>query len=565
MSQLLKLPIGIDSFEKIRKNQFYYVDKTKLIEQLLERWGEVNLFTRPRRFGKTLNMSMLRYFFEIGTDASLFDGLYIAQNKEICEKYLGKFPVIFLSLKSVDGLSFEAAQYQLIEIIATEAERFHFLSESSNLTENDKKRYNALIALHNGRYSMDKDLIPSSLWTLTQLLSKHYKSKTIVLIDEYDVPLDKAFQHGYYKQMVSLTRGLFGKVLKSNDFLQFAVLTGCLRVSKESIFTGLNNFKVLSITDIQFDEQFGFTEEEVKILLKSYGLESHLEEVKKWYDGYRFGDADIYCPWDVINHTDSLCIDPNAHPQSYWSNTSGNDLVKRFLDKSDKTTKDEIERLVAGESIDKTIRLDLTYDEIDHSINNLWSVLFTTGYLTLDDKPSTNIYKLKIPNEEIREVYKNQIQEYFNKTVLQDTDKLENFWESLKTGNANDIETYLKQVLGNSISVFDIKGAQKENSYHLFLSGMLVGNSSWGIRSNQEAGDGFADLIIETEDPDSGIILELKSVDIITDLDRACKKALEQIHDRRYDDYLRNEGRNDIWAYGIAFYKKRCKVIAEKL
>ena len=565
MSQLLKLPIGIDSFEKIRKNQFYYVDKTKLIEQLLERWGEVNLFTRPRRFGKTLNMSMLRYFFEIGTDASLFDGLYIAQNREICEKYLGKFPVIFLSLKSVDGLSFEAAQYQLIEIIATEAERFHFLSESPNLTENDKKRYDALISLHNGRYSMDKDLIPSSLWTLTQLLSKHYNSKTIVLIDEYDVPLDKAFQHGYYKQMVSLIRGLFGKVLKSNDFLQFAVLTGCLRVSKESIFTGLNNFKVLSITDIQFDEQFGFTEKEVKMLLKSYGLEFHLEEIKKWYDGYRFGDADIYCPWDVINHADRLCIDPNAHPQSYWSNTSGNDLVKRFIDKSDKTTKDEIEHLVAGESIEKNIRLDLTYDEIDHSINNLWSVLFTTGYLTLDDKPNNNIYKLKIPNEEIREVYKNQIQEYFNQTVLQNTDELKSFWESLKTGNANGIEKYLKQVLGNSISVFDIKGSRKENSYHLLLSGMLVGNSSWGIRSNREAGDGFADLIIETEDPDSGIILELKSVDKITDLDSACEKAMQQIHDRRYDEYLRNEGRDDIWAYGIAFYKKRCKVIVEKL
>lgn len=567
MPELLKLPIGIDSFEKLRKEKFFYVDKTRLIEQLIERWGEVNLFTRPRRFGKTLNMSMLRHFFEIGTDKSLFDGLYISNNKGICEKYMGNYPVIFLSLKGVDGFSFEDARYQLIELIATEAERFQFLEKSTNLTENDKSRYQGLIALCNGRYVMESSQLTSSIWTLTQLLYKHYGKKAIVLIDEYDVPLDKAFQHGYYKEMVALIRGLFGKALKTNEYLQFAVLTGCLRVSKESIFTGLNNFKVLSITDIRFDEQFGFTEEEVKMLLKSYGLESHLTEIKKWYDGYRFGDADIYCPWDVINHVDSLCVDPNAHPQSYWINTSGNDLVKRFIDKADKTTKDEIERLVAGESIEKSIRLDLTYDEIDSSINNLWSVLFTTGYLTLDGRPNPNMYRLKIPNEEIREVYKYQIQELFNQTVLQNTDELKTFWNAIALGDAAGIEKHLKQVLGNSISVFDIKGSEKEkeNSYHLLLFGMLVGNASWGIRSNREAGEGFADLIIETEDPDSGIIIELKSVDKITDLDSACKRAMSQIHDRKYDDYLRNEGKDNILAYGIAFYKKRCKVIVEKL
>lgn len=567
MSELLKLPIGIDSFEKIRKENFFYIDKTRLIEQLLERWGEVNLFTRPRRFGKTLNMSMLRHFFEIGTDKSLFNGLYISSNKSICEKYMGKFPVIFLSLKGVDGLSFEDARYQLIELIATEAERFHFLAESTNLTENDKARYHGLIALRNGQYAMESGQLISSLWTLTQLLYKHYGQKAIILIDEYDVPLDKAFQHGYYKEMVALIRGLFGKVLKTNEYLQFAVLTGCLRVSKESIFTGLNNFRVLSITDIRFDEQFGFTEEEVKMLLASYGLESHLEETKKWYDGYRFGDADIYCPWDVINHVDSLCVNSNAHPQSYWINTSGNDLVKRFIKIADNTTRDEIERLVAGEFIEKSIRLDLTYDEIDGSINNLWSVLFTTGYLTLDGTPTPNSFRLKIPNEEIREVYKYQIQELFNQSVLQDTDELKSFWNAFTSGNAADIEKHLKQILGNSISVFDVKGSEKEkeNSYHMLLFGMLVGNASWVVRSNREAGEGFADILIKTEDPDSGIIIELKSVDKITDLDRACANAMAQIHDRRYDEYLRDEGRDNILAYGIAFYKKRCKVVVEQL
>ena len=352
MADALKLPVGIESFEEIRKEGFYYIDKTGLIEQLLNQWGKVNLFTRPRRFGKTLNMSMLRYFFEIGTDKALFEGLYISRNEELCEEYLGKYPVVFISLKNVDGLTFEDAKYQLVELIGIEAERFHFLLESDRLTENEKSRYRALVDLRDGHYTMDSGIVASSLQTLSQLLYKHYGQKTIILIDEYDVPLDKAFQHGYYKEMVATIRALFGKALKTNEALQFAVLTGCLRVSKESIFTGLNNFKVLSITDARFDEQFGFTEGEVETLLKAYHLELHLGETKNWYDGYHFGDADIYCPWDVINHVDRLCGEPNAEPQSYWINTSGNDLVKRFVDKADKTTRDEIERLVAGETIE---------------------------------------------------------------------------------------------------------------------------------------------------------------------------------------------------------------------
>ena len=566
MSKMLKLPIGIENFQEMRQSGFYYVDKTKLIEQLLERWGKVNLFTRPRRFGKTLNMSMLRYFFEIDTDKKLFDGLYISYNEKLCEEYMGKYPVIFISLKNVEGLSFEEAQYQLVELIGMEAERFHFILEKERLTDNEKKKYRALIELQHGKYSMDKDMLISSLQVLSQLLYKFYGEKVILLIDEYDVPLDKAFRHGYYKEMVALIRALFGKVLKTNDFLQFAVLTGCLRVSKESIFTGLNNFKVLSITDVRFDEQFGFTEEEVKKLLESYHMESHLAEMKKWYDGYHFGDTDVYCPWDVLNHVDCLCDDPQAHPQSYWINTSGNDLVKRFINKADKKTKDEIERLVAGEIIEKPVRLDLTYDEIDHRIDNLWSVLFTTGYLTQDGMSENGVYKLKIPNEEVKEVYMYQIQEWFKNVVLGDTEQLTVFWKAFESGNAGYVEQYLVRVLNQTISVFDTKGQalEKENVYHTFLLGLLSGNANWLVKSNIESGDGFADIIIETEQPDSGMIIELKYSKSFSGLEKSCKDAIAQVRNRRYDTYLKNDGRQNILVYGIAFCKKKCKVMIEE-
>lgn len=423
MTEALKLPVGIEDFAEIRQAGFYYVDKTKFIEQMLDGWGKVNLFTRPRRFGKTLNMSMLRYFFEIGADASLFDGLQIAKNKKLCEEYRGKYPVIFLSLKNVEGLTFADAQYRLAELLAGEAERFAFLAQSDKLTENEQSLYCGLTAVREGRYALADEVLVSAL----QLLSKHYGQKTIILLDEYDVPLDKAFQNGYYKEMVSLIRGMLGQALKTNEFLQFAVLTGCLRVSKESIFTGLNNFKVLSITDNRFDEQFGFTDAEVEQLLAAYNLADHLEETKAWYDGYRFGDADVYCPWDVINHVDVLRSNPSAKPQAYWINTSGNALVKLFIEMADKSTRDELERLVAGEAIEKHIRLELTYDEIDSSIDNLWSVLFTTGYLTQKGVAEDGAFKLVIPNQEIREVYKLQIQEWFKKKVFADTEQLQRF------------------------------------------------------------------------------------------------------------------------------------------
>ena len=559
MAEWKKLPVGLENFQEIEKSGFYYVDKTKLIEQLFENWSKVNLFTRPRRFGKTLNMSMLKSFFEIGADRTLFDGLYISRNQKLCEEYMGKYPVIFLSLKGIDGLSFEAAKYRLTELIGVEAERFAFLADSEKLTENERSKYRAIIHLVNGKYSMDEDMLVSSLQTLSQLLCRHYGQKAMILIDEYDVPLDKAFQHGYYKEMVSLIRGLFGQALKTNDDLQFAVLTGCLRVSKESIFTGLNNFKVYAADDVRYDEEFGFTNEEVKKLLANYNLQEHFEKVKEWYDGYHFGDADIYCPWDVINYVDDLLSDPNVQPKSYWINSSGNDLVKRFIEQADITTKDEIEQLIAGNAVEKRIRSDLTYDKIDNSIDNIWSVLFTTGYLTRLGKADNGVYKLIIPNQEIRE--------WFNQIVANNRASIDKINQGFLEGKAETIQRELTMFLGETIRVFDTKARneEKEIFYHGILLGILKNYSGWVVKSNRESGDGFAEILLKPKNPDAGIIVELKYVRSLNDLDQACERALEQIEDRRYDTELREDGRNDILAYGIAFCRKRCKVVVKNL
>ena len=564
MDEFLKLPVGIDNFEKIRRNGFYYVDKTSLIEQLFSNWGEVNLFTRPRRFGKTLNMSMLKYFFEIGTDRSLFDGLHISSNEKICSEHMGKYPVIFLSLKNAEGLNFDTAKYQMVELIAREAERFPFLAKDTNLSDRDREKYRVLTAFADGHYQMSDDVLYGSLQTFSELLYKHFNQKTVILIDEYDVPLDKAFQHGYYREMVALIRALFGRALKTNEALAFAVLTGCLRVSKESIFTGLNNFKILSITDSRFDEQFGFTDKEVQKLLADYHLEARFSETKEWYDGYRFGNVDVYCPWDVINHIDRIKDDPNARPEAYWINTSGNDLVKRFVDKANRTTRNEIEQLIAGNAIEKMLRLDLTYDEIDNSIENLWSVLFTTGYLTQTGMTEDGAYRLVIPNREICEVFKLQIQEWFKKSIFSNTEQLTAFWKAFEEGNTDGVEMYLNRIMSNSISVFDIKTGEgkKEISYHNLLVGILTGNADWLVKSNVEAGEGFADIIVETEDPNAGIVVELKYTKDYDEMEQACRAALDQINDRRYQEYLLNDGRKDITLYGIAFCKKRCKAMA---
>ena len=573
MANTLKLPVGIDDFRKLRESEFYYVDKTRLIEQLLLNWSEVTLFTRPRRFGKTLNMSMLKSFFDIGTDEALFDGLYISGNKELCDEYMGKYPVIFLSLKGVEGLTYEEAFEAFVRIMGKEVNRVSFLADSDKLTQIEREQYKGLTIMKNGRLAFDKEKLISSLQLLSQLLYKHYGKKTVILIDEYDVPLDKAFQNGYYNEMVSLIRGLFGQALKTNEFLQFAVLTGCLRISKESIFMGLNNFKVMSITDSRFDEQFGFTDEEVRKLLSDYGMDSHFDEVKEWYDGYHFGRADVYCPWDVINHVDHLRDDSDAKPQTYWINSSGNSLVRRLINRADSSTKDEIECLIAGEAIEKVIRLDLTYDEIDNTIDNIWSVLFTTGYLTkvgevkLPDSESY-AYKLVIPNKEVREVFVLQIQEWFKAVVANDNDTMKLLSKAILDKDETILARQLNIVMGRMISILDTKAPDdmKENFYHGLLLGLLRGsNPDWLIKSNRESGDGFSDILIKPENPDLGIVIEVKYAKEFKGLDAACDAAMAQIKQKRYDETLRDEGRCDVLAYGIAFCKKRCKAVGEKL
>ena len=557
-----RLPVGLENFEQIIKDNYYYVDKTGLISELIRNGGMVNLFTRPRRFGKTLNMSMLEYFFSIEGDKSIFDGLEILKDPKLCDEYMGKYPVISVSLKGINAAAYEGAFDFAVQIMQRAAEAFQFLCDSECLSEHDKEAYKKLLDSN-----MSEAVFCSGLRRLSELLAKHYGTKVILLIDEYDVPLAKAFANGYYDQMVFLIRNLLEQALKTNSSLKLAVLTGCMRISKESIFTGLNNFKVVSITDSRFDEQFGFTDEEVQRLLADYHLKDHIEETKEWYDGYHFGDTDVYCPWDVVNHVDCLLEDPNAEPQSYWINTSGNDLVKRFIDKADKTTRNEIERLIAGDMIEKSIRMELTYDEIDNSIDNLWSILFTTGYLTQQGKSERGVYRLVIPNKEIREVYILQIQEWFKDSVLHNREPINQLLKAIKEGDADTVEKDLTKILVNTISIFDTKSRKEEKEifYHGIVLGLLRCESEWLIQSNIESGDGLVDILIETEDPNAGIIIELKYAQTFQGLSKACENAMRQIRERRYDERLRNEGRNDILAYGIAFCKKKCKVVVEQL
>ncbi len=555
MTDTLKLPVGIDNFEKIRKSDFYYVDKTKLIEQVLQNWGEVNLFTRPRRFGKTLNMSMLRAFFEIGTDPTLFDGLYISKNRELCREYMGKYPVIFISLKGVDGMTFEEAVVRTTTIVKTEARRHYYLKDSGKLVKEEIAQFEQLL-------SGKAEDITDSLRLLSELLYRHYEQKVIILIDEYDVPLDKAFQNGYYHEMVKLMRGILGQALKTNDFLQFAVLTGCLRISKESIFTGLNNFKVLSILDARFDEQFGFTDDEVKNLLADYGLSTYLAEVKEWYNGYHFGNADIYCPWDVINYVDQLKYDQTAIPQDYWSNSSGNAIVRSLIDKADVQTKNEIERLIAGEYIEKEISQELTYDEIDNKIENLWSVLFTTGYLTQHGRTENGKYRLTIPNKEIRNLFTRQIREWFRDVSQKDGEKLDIFCNAFVEKNPDKIEQIFSDYLWNTISIRDtaVSKERKENFYHGILLGLLGYKTSWLTKSNAESGTGYSDILVEVPDNRTGIVVELKYAED-GDMEAACAKALTQIDEKNYIMKLKQDGMRNFIKYGIACYKKDCKVV----
>lgn len=556
--EILKLPVGIENFEDIRRSGFYYIDKTMLIEQTLNNWSKVTLFTRPRRFGKTLGMSMLRSFFEIGTDKSLFDGLYISQNKSLCDEHMGKYPVIFLTLKGVEGLTFAKAKSMLSEIIKDEADRHYILNSSEALTSVDKEAFMKIL-------TGNEENIENSLKTLSRLLYKHYGKKVVILIDEYDVPLDKAYQNDYYHEMISLIRGLFGQALKTNDYLQFAILTGCLRISKESIFTGLNNFKVLSIMDTRFDEQFGFTDSEVEELLAAYNLDSHFTEIKEWYDGYHFGNADVYCPWDVINYVDLLRFEPTAKPQDFWSNSSGNALVRSFIDKADVQTKDEIERLIAGEYIEKEISQELTYDEIDKSIANLWSVLFTTGYLTKQGVTDDGKVRLSIPNREIKNLFIKKIREWFSDTTANDGKTLEQFCNAFVEKDTEKIEELFGDYLWNTISIRDTAVAKdkKENFYHGILLGLLGYKASWLIKSNTESGTGYSDILVEVPNNRTGIVIELKYAEN-GDMDAACSEALKQIEEKSYVDKLKQDGMRNFIKYGIACFKKDCKVVVSE-
>ena len=558
-----KLPIGIDGFEKIRTNDFYYVDKTMFIAELLQNWGEVNLFTRPRRFGKTLNMSMLKCFFEIGGKKERFNGLQISQDKKLCEEYMGKFPVISISLKSVDGLSFEAACAALRSVIGDEAARFPFLPESGNLSKNERERYEALIHTEKGLFAMDDELLVNSLKTLSRLLAKHYGRNVILLIDEYDVPLDKAFQAGYYDKMLNLLRNMLGNALKTNDALYFAVLTGCLRISKESIFTGLNNLNVMTVSDPYFCDSFGFTEEEVRELLQYYGLEDYRDIVRDWYDGYRFGDQAIYCPWDVIKYAQILLRDKNAKPDNYWANTSGNDLVSHLLEHADQTTKYDVEKLINGETITKSIRQELTYRDIDDSVDNVWSVLYSTGYLTGTHAKNADadVFTLRIPNGEIRKLFCGLVQDWFREMTRSDVSRINRFCRAFPAGDVSTIQDMLHDYLWDSISVRDtaVRVNRKENFYHGMLLGLLQSQGTWGVQSNAETGRGCSDISIHTPER-IGIVIELKYAHD-GDLQKACAEALSQIEEKKYAVGLQREGMKKIVKYGIAFCEKECMVV----
>ena len=560
-----KLPIGIDGFEKIRTNGFYHVDKTLFIQELLQNWGEVNLFTRPRRFGKTLNMSMLRSFFEIGSDPSVFDGLKIMQEKNLCERYMGKFPVISISLKSVDGLNYQTALTALKTVIGDEASRFDFLRTSDKLSENEKESYARLIKTGSGEdglYAMMEGMAAASLKTLSRLLFKHYGQKVILLIDEYDVPLDKAFQAGYYDEMVNLIRSLLGNALKTNDSLYFAVLTGCLRISKESIFTGLNNLKVHTISDVRYDEYFGFTNADVEEMMSFYGLSSHKDLIRDWYDGYRFGKTDVYCPWDVINYCDELLADPAVPPKNYWANTSGNDLIRRMLKNANLTTKNEVEELLNGGQVTKRIKQELTYREIDDSIENVWSVLYATGYLTgmHVEQEDADMFRLWIPNGEIRKLFYELVEDWFREVTRSDTSRITRFCAAFPAGDTAVIQEMLSDYLWDSISVRDtaVRRNMKENFYHGMLLGLLQNQDNWLVKSNAETGEGYSDISIQTPER-TGIVIELKYAEN-GNLEAACGEALKQIEEKKYVEGLKRRGMKKIIKYGIAFWEKECMV-----
>ena len=509
-------------------------------------------------------MSMLKCFFEIGGDQTLFDGLKITEEKSLCEEYMGQFPVISISLKSIDGPDFEAASAALRTVIGDEAGRFRFLRESSSLDEEEKNAYVRLINVEmksDATYAMSYAALIDSLKTLSRLLAKHYHRKVILLIDEYDVPLDKAFQAGYYDEMVSLIRNMFGNALKTNDNLYFAVLTGCLRISKESIFTGLNNLNVMTVSDPYFCSSFGFTEEEVLEFLRYYGLEEFQNTVREWYDGYRFGDTSVYCPWDVIKYAQILLRDRDAEPENYWANTSGNDLVRRLLKRADQTTRNEIEQLLNGGTIVKNIRQELTYRDIEDSIDNIWSVLYSTGYLTQRGRLPGKQMKLALPNREVKELFIELVKDWFQETTYADSARIQRFCAAFPAGDASTIQDMLHDYLWDSISVRDtaVRINMKENFYHGMVLGLLRSQGNWLIQSNAEIGEGYSDISIQTPDR-IGIVIELKYADD-GNLEAACAEALKQIEIKKYAEGLRRRSLKKILKYGLAFCEKECMAV----
>lgn len=556
-----RLPIGIEDFEKIRQEDYYYVDKTGMIGDIIRNGAEVTLFTRPRRFGKSLNMSMLEQFFSLNGRPELFEGLQIMGEPELCQKYMGQYPVISLSLKGINAVSYETAFKIAVRGINESTAMVDYLEQSERLTKNDKESYRELL-----KRDMDEAEFYVSLRELSRLLAKHFDKKVIILIDEYDVPLAKAYENGYYDQMIFTMRNFLEQALKTNRNLQFAVLTGCMRISRESIFTGLNNFQVLSISDVGFDEYFGFTDNEVRQLLCYYRQEQSYGSIREWYDGYRFGNVDVYCPWDVLNHCQKLLADPSVQPQNYWINTSSNDVVRRFIEKSDSgMTRQEIEALIAGEEIEKEICQELTYQDMYANIENIWSVLFMTGYLTYHGKPENNRFCLAIPNLEIRNIFTTQIMDYFRKNVQADGKTLKSFCDALEQGDDETVEEILQQYLKKTISIRDtfVQKQMKENFYHGILLGILGIKERWAVSSNRESGDGYSDIVVETENSEKGMILELKYAQD-GNLEQACRKALAQTTEVHYAEILEDQGINEILCYGIAFYKKRCMVMCKK-
>lgn len=529
-----------------------------MIRELLENRSEVSLFTRPRRFGKSLNMNMLKYFFEPGCDPALFKDLEIAREEKLCKEYMGKFPVISITLKDVEFNNYETARAALCSVVGNEALRFQFLAKSDNLSNWEREQYLNLVKVGKpgqAGFDMTDDVVTDGLRMLSELLHKHYKQQVILLIDEYDVPLDKAQHYGYYDQMLSLIRRTFSRALKGNSNLYLAVLTGCLRVSRESIFTGLNNLRVLPIENVSFSTCFGFTDGEVQEMLEYYGFSDRYDAAKKWYDGYLFGNTSIYCPWDMINYIALLCSEPDMDPRPFWVNTSGNEIVKCLLDKATQTTKLELEKLVAGESINKVVNRELTYRDLYNSIDNLWSILYATGYLTVCEKPRGDVFCLRIPNLEIRQIYVKQIMEWFREEAVKDTPMLDNFCTALATGNAKTVEECFSSYLAHTISIRDTW-----NFYHGILLGLLAYREDWAVFSNAESGNGFSDILVESGDGELGIIIEVKYPDG-GDLEKGCREALEQIERMDYEDKLRQDDIVHVLKYGIACNRKKCRVV----